>query len=241
MHLYLLKFTCCKQDLHWRSLNLGKEALKPPVVVPRYQDASENNRHEDTFTKTQCTLLALSSAGALGPPSWPSSLTVLILTAKQLSQRRGHSQWSAYALKHNDLQLDGKTQLQVLLFCQLIKMLLTESRKTGDNFGWNTHCISRKLLLKSLGTSISPLQATFADSVTVHSFGAMLAEHIRGPQLWIAMSNKLTVSTRKDFRKHPSILDMNINLWKTSWFQESEERNGGQGSGTHLGQPKPSN
>lgn len=45
----------------------------------------------------------------------------------------------------------------------------------GENFG-NTHCTSRKLLLKSLGTSLSPLQATLADSVTIHSFGAMLIQ-----------------------------------------------------------------
>lgn len=37
MHLHLLKFTCCKQDLHWRSSNLGQEVLKKPLLL--YLDA----------------------------------------------------------------------------------------------------------------------------------------------------------------------------------------------------------
>lgn len=50
------------------------------------------------------------------------------------------------------------------------------------------------------------------------------------------MSKNLTVSSTKDSYHHPNVLDMNISFQKTSWFQEREERNGGQGSGTHVGQ-----
>lgn len=47
IHLHLLKFTCCKQDLHWRSSNLGQEVLKKtPFATPGCGDGGENH-HEN--------------------------------------------------------------------------------------------------------------------------------------------------------------------------------------------------
>lgn len=88
MHLHLWKSTCCKQELSRTSSNAGQEVLKnnstPPLwLTPRCQDASENNYHESTFTETQQTLLAVSSAGTLG-------VATLAMLAAHPASNSGH-------------------------------------------------------------------------------------------------------------------------------------------------------
>lgn len=168
--IHLLKFTCCKQDLHWRSLNLGQEVLKKfcsytQMFGWRWAQPPRQHIHGD-IKYTACFFLCRNIGVATHArlTNRPNSDEGQDKCFRKITGLREDSQWLAYASKHNKLQLNGNTQLQVLLFCQLIKMLFITSRKMSYYLGWNTHYPAHntlgKLLLKLRSLGTSPLSST---------------------------------------------------------------------------------
>lgn len=251
--IHLLKFTCCKQDLHWRSLNLGQEVLKKicsytQMLGCRWAQPPRQHIHVD-IKYTACFFLCrnIGVATLAKLTNRPNSNKGQDKCFRKITSPREDSQWLAYASKHNKLQLNGNTQLQVLLFCQLIKMLLIKSRKMGYYLGWNTHYPVHntlgKLLLKLRSLGTSPLfyrQHLLTVSQYIHSVQCLfkqLSKYIKDPQPVNRYVEKKWVPTKKDFNNHLSISWIWRSISKRqAWFQDSEERNGGQGSGTHLWQ-----
>lgn len=182
-----MKFTCCKQELHWRSSNLGQEVLTKYTPTPfvktqvsgcRWEQLPWEHIHTD-MTDTACCLLCRDRGVATDHPTTATTNP----PEDSVAQRGGRSQCFAYALKHKDLWSDGNTQVQVPLLCWLIKMLFIKSRKR-EHFLWVKHSpVLCMWLLECCHWSRDqwyPLhlfhRQHLADSVTVHSFGAMLKQ-----------------------------------------------------------------
>lgn len=130
MHLHLLKFTCCKQDLHWRSSNLGQEVLKKtPFATPGCGDGGENI-HVDVTPR----------AGRWGLPPTALPQPAQILPRRNCSREGDTGRTSSP--KAPGLSVGWKYQLEAPLFCSLIKMVfIIKSRKPGRLL-WMKHWLS---------------------------------------------------------------------------------------------------
>lgn len=99
MHLHLLKFTCCKQDPHWRSSNLGQEFLKKTLLL-HLDVGMEVRTTMRTFTWTKHPV-----QGGEDCPLCPA--TASTNPSKELSQRGDKGSICTPKLK--DSQMDGNT------------------------------------------------------------------------------------------------------------------------------------
>lgn len=129
MHLHLLKFTCWKQDLQWRSSNLGQEVLKKTLLLhwmwgwrrepPREHSRACNTLCREVGTAPQCPATASTNPSKEDP--------------------REGDPGRISSPKAPALSAGWKYQLQAPLFCWLIKMgLILKVENQEGSFGWNT-------------------------------------------------------------------------------------------------------